>query len=56
VPAIGEQGHRAEHDATDDFGDHHGGRQPYDEPGAPFVAGVTDAEKDVLMGPRVERG
>jgi hypothetical protein len=55
MPAIGEERHRAEHDAADDFGDHHGCGQPYDQPGAPFVAGMTGAEEDVLMGPRVER-
>jgi hypothetical protein len=55
MPTIGQKGHRAEYDAAEDFGDHHDGSQPDDEPGSAFIAGVMGSEEDVFVRPLFER-
>ena len=51
VPAIGDQRDRAEQRATDDFGDHHGGRKRNHAPGAPFMMTMTLAKEGVIVRP-----
>ena len=55
VPAVGKQRHRAEQRAGDDLADHHDQRQDDHEPGAPLVLVVLLAQKDVVMGPLLDR-
>ena len=55
VPAVGQQGHRAEDRAARDLDHHHGGGETDYQPRAPFVAIVRGAQEDVVVTPVVER-
>lgn len=55
VPAIGKQRHRTENRAADNLAGHHREGQADNEPGAPFIARMRGAEKDVIVRPVVER-
>jgi hypothetical protein len=55
MPAVGKKGHRAKHYAANDLRDHHGARQADNQPAAPFVAGVANPEKNVLVSPVIQR-
>src|ERR1700739_5068488 len=55
VPAVRKQCHRAEIRSGHDLADHHNDGQRDHKPGAPLVVLVALAEKDVVMGPLLER-
>src|SRR5829696_7734067 len=55
VPAVRQQRHGAENRASQDLADHHGGCERHDPPGAPLIAAMLTTEKNMIMGPSLNR-